>query len=98
MSSHDWRRIRNVPLVVALIVNSVQLWIIFPTLQGLVSELQDLINQPVGGNIQPPIDDPAFESRIWRAMLLQIIGLPAWITAFVGWRMARSVAETEKNE
>jgi hypothetical protein len=91
MTFKHWRIIRNLAFLVAVLVTSIQLWIIFPTIQNVVSELTT-------GNSLPAIGDADGMSPILRVALLQIIGLPAWIIAFAGWWMARCVGAMEQSD
>ena len=91
MNPTRWRLIRNLALLIALVVTAIQLYFVGPVFLELFERLS------IGNNVNPPVDNPENEARMRTAMLLQTVGLPSWVLAFVGWRMARTPGSTQDN-
>jgi len=84
MNQKRWRLVRNLALLLAMIVTTIQLYLVGPVFLDIFERI------PIGDNVNPPIDNPGNWSRLRTAMLLQTVGLPSWAFAFIGWRMGRS--------
>lgn len=90
MNPKRWRLVRNLALLVALLVTAIQLYFIAPIFLDLFDRL------PIGNNAGQPAADPSNESRLLTSMVLQVVGLPSWVLAFLGWRMGRRNDGTQR--
>ncbi|QDT10500.1 hypothetical protein [Planctomycetes bacterium K23_9] len=88
MNPKRWRLVRNLAFCAALVVTTIQLYFVVPIFLDLFNRL------PAPNNPNPPAGDPSNESRLLTAMVLQTIGLPSWVIAFIGWRVGRRTDRT----
>ncbi|QDT10978.1 hypothetical protein K239x_29710 [Planctomycetes bacterium K23_9] len=92
MNPKRWRLVRNLAFCAALVVTTIQLYFVVPIFLDLFNRL------PAPNNPNPPAGDPSNESRLLTAMVLQTIGLPSWVIAFIGWRVGRRTDRTLDSE
>jgi hypothetical protein len=86
MNIGTWRTIRNWAVIFAVVVFSVQMYVIWPLIANTFEDYQLLSK-----GIPPIAPNPEENSRLFTAMLFQPIALLLWIVAFVGWGKGRNV-------